>query len=444
MILRVKFLGQACTLVETNNKRILCDPWIIGPCNVNSWYHLNNKIAKKTDIPTDVDYLYISHEHTDHFHIETLKEFSRDIPILICKFPTDRFYNAVIEQGFKNITILNSWKKEKLDDDLEVTIIKNSELMLEDSAMLIKSKEGTVFCQTDCGMSYESLRRVANEKPDLGFFKFGAANWFPVVYDYEKERKDEISKKRKLSKLTGFVNYVKAVKPKYAIPYAGPPIFLHESLIHVNDPETGMFATPDEALNAWNEEGIDSTQVKIMSPSDEITVEGDITKNNEPVFSDNKMEIIQRLSEEVKDDLKRRWNEEGTASKNLNNQIVDYFNKIISENPTARERIDIKVQFVAEGKNGGEFVLDFSKDKENGPYAKEGTIDDWNYYMRLPAHLIEKAVNNKLLWETLFLSCRWKANRKPDQWNEHLMNLFYDPDPKRIGNIYKIYDKMFK
>ena len=209
----------------------------------------------------------------------------------------------MIEQGFKNITILNSWKKEKLDDDLEVTIIKNSELMLEDSAMLIKSKEGTVFCQTDCGMSYESLRRVANEKPDLGFFKFGAANWFPIVYDYEKERKDKISKKRKLSKLTGFVNYVKAVKPKYAIPYAGPPIFLHESLIHVNDPETGMFATPDEALNAWNEEGIDSTQVKIMSPSDEITVEGNITKNNEPVFSNNKMEIIQKLSEEVKDDL---------------------------------------------------------------------------------------------------------------------------------------------
>ena len=124
--------------------------------------------------------------------------------------------------------------------------------------------------------------------------------------------------------------------------------------------------------------------------------------------------------------------------------IQDYFDKIISENPIARERIDIKVQFVAEGKNGGEFVLDFSKDKDHGPYAKEGTIDDWNYYMRLPAHLIEKAVNNKLLWETLFLSCRWKANRKPDQWNEHLMNLFYDPDPKRIGNIYKIYDKMFK
>ena len=93
--------------------------------------------------------------------------------------------------------------------------------------------------------------------------------------------------------------------------------------------------------------------------------------------------------------------------------------------------------------NAIEFVLDFSKDRENGPYVKEGRINDWNYYMKIPAHLVQKAVNNELLWETLFLSCRWVADRKPDEWNEHLMNLFYDPDPKRIQNIYKIYDKMF-
>ena len=69
-------------------------------------------------------------------------------------------------------------------------------------------------------MSYESLQRVREAKPDLGFFKFGAANWFPIVYNYEKDKKTAICKKRKANKLTGFVAYVKAVKPKYAIPYA--------------------------------------------------------------------------------------------------------------------------------------------------------------------------------------------------------------------------------
>ena len=440
--MNVKFLGQACTLIETGGKRILCDPWITGTCNVNSWYHLNRRIQTRKDIPTDVDYIYISHEHTDHFHIETLKEFDRNIPIFICKFPTDRFYNSIVQEGFKDITVLDSWKKKSLEKNLEITIIKNSELMMEDSAIIIKTNEGTIFCQTDCGMSYESLLRVRKEKPDLGFFKFGAANWYPIVYNYDKEKKTAICKKRKIHKLTGFVNYVKAVQPKYAIPYAGPPIFLDKSLLDVNDPNSGMFAGPDEAKKAWEEEGDNNTKIKIMAPTDEISINGELTQNELPVFSHEKMDIIRKLSDEVKDDIKRKYESEGVASKNLNNNIIDYFNKIISENPIARRRIDIKVQFIAEGKNGGDFVLDFSKDKENGPYAKEGTTNDWSYLMKLPAHLIQKVVNNELLWETLFLSCRWTADRRPDKWNEHLMNLFYDPDPKRIQNIYKIYDKM--
>ncbi len=321
--MNVKFLGQACTLIETGGKRILCDPWITGTCNANSWYHLNRRIQTRKDVPTDVDYIYISHEHTDHFHIETLKEFDRNIPIFICKFPTDRFYNSIVQEGFKDIIVLDSWKKKSLEKNLEITIIKNSELMMEDSAIIIKTNEGTIFCQTDCGMSYESLLRVRKEKPDLGFFKFGAANWYPIVYNYDKEKKAAICKKRKMHKLTGFVNYVKAVQPKYAIPYAGPPIFLDKSLLDVNDPNSGMFAAPDEAKKAWEEEGDNNTKIKIMAPTDEISINGELTQNEQPVFSHEKMDIIRKLSDEVEDDIKRRYESEGVASKNLNNNIID-------------------------------------------------------------------------------------------------------------------------
>ena len=134
--------------------------------------------------------------------------------------------------------------------------------------------------------------------------------------------------------------------------------------------------------------------------------------------------------------------EEGEASTKLSEKIIDYFNKIISENPIARKHIDMKVQLIADGKNGGEFILDMSKSKTSGNYAKEGKTEDWNYLMKIPAHLVEKAVNEELLWETLFLSARWQADRNPDQWNEHFINLLYDPDPTRISNIYKIYEKM--
>ena len=437
-----KFLGQACTLIETNNKKIIVDPWIVGPCNVNTWYTLRNKAATKKDIPTDVDYIYISHEHQDHFQQETLKEFSKKIPIYICKFKTKRFYNEIKKLGFKNIIELTSWKPEILTKDLEITSIQNPDLMFEDSALLIKSSEGTVFCQTDCKMDFTSLKKVNAAKPDIGFFMYSVANWYPDVYNYSKEKRDEIAKKRKLNKINGFVNYVDVIKPKFAVAYAGGPLFPHESQIKLNDPILGVFGCPDEAKMAWNKSEKTGSEVVVMAADDEIKIDGTHIKNKEPVLSTNKMDAIKELSIEVQEDLNKRWKAEGDASTRLPNKIIDYFNKIISENPVARKHIDMKVQLIADGKNGGEFILDMSKSKTSGNYAKEGKTEDWNYLMKIPAHLVEKAVNEELLWETLFLSARWEADRKPDQWNEHFINLLYDPDPTRISNIYKIYEKM--
>jgi UDP-MurNAc hydroxylase len=438
----VKFLGHACTLIETKNNRIVIDPWIVGPCNVNAWYTLRNKAATKKNIPTDIDYIYISHGHDDHFQKETLQEFNRNIPIYICKFPTDKFFNKIVKLGFKNIIQLSSWRSEKLSEDLEITSIKNPDLMFEDSALLVKSKEGTVFCQTDCKMDFESVKRVNAAKPDIGFFMYSVANWYPGVYNYTKEKKDEISKKRKHNKINAFVNYVNVIKPKYAVAYAGGPLFPQKSQLKLNDPVTGAFGCPDEPKSAWNNSGNSGTEIVTMAADDEITIDGTHIKNNEPILSTNKMDVLNELSIEVEDDLNRRRREEGEASKKLPSMIVDYFNKIISENPVARKYIDMKVQLVADGKNGGEFVLDITKDKQSGAFASQGNIDDWNYFMKIPAHLVEKSVNEELLWETLFLSCRWQADRSPDQWNEHFINLLYDPDPTRITNIYKIYEKI--
>ena len=437
----MKFLGQACTLIQSENERIIVDPWIVGPCNVNTWYTLRQKAATKKNIPTDVDYIYISHEHQDHFQAETLKEFNLNIPIYICKFPTDRFYNAVKELGFKNVIELQSWKPEKLSDELEITAIKNPDIMFEDSALLIKGKNGTIFCQTDCKMNFESLKKVNAAKPDIGFFMYSVANWYPDAYNYPKEKRNEIAKKRKINKINTFVNYVDMIKPKYAIAYAGGPLFPHKSQLHLNDPITGVFGCPDEPKTSWENSGNQGAKVMIMAPDDTISINGVHEQFSQPILSSNKVDAVNELSLEVQEDLERRWKEEGEATNKLHDEIQYYFNKIISENLIARKHIDMKVQLIADGKNGGNFILDILKDSESNTFVKEGLTDDWNYKMKIPAHLVQKAVNNKLLWETLFLSCRWQGDRKPDQWNEHFINLLYDPEPKRIERIYKMYDR---
>ena len=437
----MKFLGQASTLIETKTKRILVDPWIVGPCNGNAWYTLRHKAATKKNIPTDVDCIYISHEHEDHFQEETLQEFNKNTQIYVCKFPTDRFYKKIIELGFNNVTELSSWKSEELNENLKITSIKNQDLMFEDSALLIQSNEGTVFCQTDCKMDFESLKKVHAAKPDIGFFMYSVANWYPDAYNYPKDKRDQIAKKRKSNKISGFVNYVDIIKPKYAVAYAGGPLFPHKSQLKLNDPITGVFGCPDEAKHAWDISGKTGTDVIVMAADDEIGIDGHHVKNDEPILSTNKMDMLNELSIEVQDDLNRRRKDEGEASEKLPSMIIDYFNKIISENPIARKYIDMKIQLIAEGKNGGEFVFDMSKQNQSGNFATEGKIDNWNYFMKIPARLVEKSINGEMLWETLFLSCRWQGDRNPDQWNEHFINLLYDPDPNRITNIYKMYEQ---
>ena len=437
----MKFLGQASTLIETKTKRILVDPWIVGPCNGNAWYTLRHKAATKKNIPTDVDCIYISHEHEDHFQKETLQEFNKNTQIYVCKFPTDRFYNKIIELGFNNVMELSPWKAETLSEDLTITSIKNQDLMFEDSALLIQSGEGTVFCQTDCKMDFESLKKVSATKPDIGFFMYSVANWYPDAYNYPKDKRDQIAKKRKSNKISGFVNYVDIIKPKYAVAYAGGPLFPHKSQLKLNDPVMGVFGCPDEAKYAWDDSKKTGTNVIVMAADDEIGIDGHHVKNDEPILSTNKMDMLNELSIEVQDDLNRRRKDEGEASEQLPSMIIDYFNKIISENPIARKYIDMKIQLIAEGKNGGEFVFDMSKQNQSGNFATEGKIDNWNYFMKIPARLVEKSINGEMLWETLFLSCRWQGDRNPDQWNEHFINLLYDPDPNRITNIYKMYEQ---
>ena len=90
---------------------------------------MRHKAATKKNIPTDVDCIYSSHEHEDHFQKETLQEFNKNTQIYVCKFPTDRFYNKIIELGFNNVTELSPWKAETLSEDLTITSIKNQDLM---------------------------------------------------------------------------------------------------------------------------------------------------------------------------------------------------------------------------------------------------------------------------------------------------------------------------
>src|ERR1700683_2512444 len=64
--MRVRYIYSACVVIETSDSRILCDPWMTDGIYDGSWYRypvIEDPIA----VIGDLDAIYVSHIHPDHY-----------------------------------------------------------------------------------------------------------------------------------------------------------------------------------------------------------------------------------------------------------------------------------------------------------------------------------------------------------------------------------------
>lgn len=72
--MKITFLGQAGLFIQTNNCKLLCDPWFSKTGSfLASWHQFPPNENINTKIFEESDYLYISHTHHAHFDKEFLK-----------------------------------------------------------------------------------------------------------------------------------------------------------------------------------------------------------------------------------------------------------------------------------------------------------------------------------------------------------------------------------
>lgn len=90
--MKIKKLGHCCLLIEIRGKKILTDP---GSYTVEE----HSKVK-------DIDYVLFTHEHQDHFHIESLKVILQNNPRAIVYANTSVSELLTIE-GIEHVTIKN-------------------------------------------------------------------------------------------------------------------------------------------------------------------------------------------------------------------------------------------------------------------------------------------------------------------------------------------------
>lgn len=164
---RVRYFGHACALVEWKGFSLLTDPYI-GVLPVSGG------IDRLTydDLPERIDYVLITHNHHDHFCLETLLRLRHKIGCLVVPRSSGFFYGdlslKLLAQkiGFKNVVELDCMQSIPLPDG-EIVAIP----FLGEHADLPHSKSGYVIrtgtkkimfaADSDCldEHMYENVRR---------------------------------------------------------------------------------------------------------------------------------------------------------------------------------------------------------------------------------------------------------------------------------------------
>mgnify|MGYP000173797546 CR=1 FL=1 len=314
--MEVTYLSSAAILVETDDAKLLCDPWLEDGAFYGSWCHYP-PLSAEPEAFNDVDYIYISHIHPDHFDPATLERMDTDIPVLIHDYRWDYLQNEIEELGFE-VHALKHDTRTQLAGDLHINILaadscdpeicgnyfgcgwveENPELgsTQVDTLAAIDDGEHTVVNMNDCPypMVETSMRRVKERYGDIDLLchQYSAAQFYPqCMLDYSHEEKIQardsvIQEKHELA-----TEFVDLMEPDFYLPFAGEYV-LAGGLSHLNEYTANP---PRISAYEWFDANVpDEHECIFLNSGEHLDLaEGEVSKPYEPVDKDEKERYIE-------------------------------------------------------------------------------------------------------------------------------------------------------
>jgi len=229
--MKFKFIGNAGGIFTgSGGTRILCDPWIVDGVFEDAWYHYPPLKTKLFDIK-DVDAIYVSHIHPDHYDEKNF-DFPRNIPLIILDEGPNFLKKNLIKKGYSNfIEIKNDETKEFKEFQLtlykpfskhifEESLIGN----LIDSALVLENNGVTAINFNDNQPNEEACNFLKNKfkSIDLAMLGYNNAGPYPSCFD-NLTNEEKISENKRILKrnFDHLCNIIPILQPRSVLPFAG-------------------------------------------------------------------------------------------------------------------------------------------------------------------------------------------------------------------------------
>ena len=254
----LEFVTHASFILNFNGVRIMNDPWLFGSAFNEGWRLICDYRFDMQRFST-IDYIWVSHEHPDHFSPPVLKsipeKFRKDITFLYQATKDGKVIDFCQSIGFQ-VQELPHEQPIALKNGLQVTC---GNVPFFDSWILYDCGDRRILNINDCvvdgeGVASEIFKVVGGI--DVLLTQFSYAGW--------KGNADDgcLRQQSAASKLKIMQTQIRAFRPEWTIPFASFCYFAHEENRYHND----HINTPGAAVDAIRDA---ESEPVLMYPQDE-------------------------------------------------------------------------------------------------------------------------------------------------------------------------------
>lgn len=400
----VTYYSHACFKVTAGESTFFADPWVYGPSFTKGWWLVHKTPENwRNDIAHSMG-IYISHNHSDHMNIFSLKEIVKlnpEIPLFIPDFDGSDMEVILERVGFRNIKVtpFNTWVE--IAPETFIMILPD-ETGRHDSGMLFEYKGNRVLTTVDCGNC------CSGELPgdiDLLMTSFaGGATGYPVCWEeiYNEKKIENFLKKNRRVMIDRVYSELGKTSARSYIPYAGYFTEAHPEDVRIR--ELNKKNSADDVVNAVNKE--------FPNVATHIPVSGDFfdlslmenTGNEVQEFHDYESWEIEKFEKELK--RERLSNEE----------LREYFKNLDFKDNLTLHIVECEDDFTSKHR---EFYVDFSQKSGQLVHFDEFDRVDGNRYLRMQVKesSFNYVLREKLPWEELSIGFQCRFYRDPDIYN---------------------------
>jgi UDP-MurNAc hydroxylase len=446
---RITGTGHASMRIDTAAGSILTDPWV-NPAYFASWFPFPDNSLLDWESLGQVDYLYVSHLHRDHFDAAHLRRYvSKKATVLLPEYPTSQLEDELREVGFTRFVKTKSNEVVTLDGGLNVMIqalTSPTDGPIGDSSLWVEYGGVRLLNQNDARPA--DLAVFA----DLGhvhahMLQFSGAIWYPMVYELPRAAKLAFGKQKRERQYDRTWRYIDDLRASWVFPIAGPPCFLDDELWYLNDifdDEGNIFPDQQDFITEYARVGGTNGVVLLPGSVAEVSADGGC-RTTHPVpdvaafFAAKEAHLVEMRERKrsVIEAEKASWRHpELDVLKEMKRRIEPLLEESIylANGVGGPVRFDL-VDY--DGESVESIVVDFPG-KEVRRYADEKV----RYRFRTQRALVEHLLHTgEIDWvNSLFLSCRFSAARI-GQYNEYVYSFFKCLSEERLQYAEGWYDE---